>query len=56
MRYRGYAISGLIGFGLGVLITAWATKALPRIVSRTLLKTMNGMMDRMQHMIGEEDD
>jgi hypothetical protein len=55
MRYRGYAISALIGFGIGVLATAWATRALPKIISRSMVKTMRGMMDRMQDMIGEEE-
>ncbi len=54
MRYRGYIISGLIGLVIGIVSTAWATKALPKIISRSLLKVMNGMMDRMQHMVGEE--
>jgi hypothetical protein len=55
MRYKGYVLSALLGFGVGVLATAWATRALPKIISRSMVKTMKGMMDRMQDMIGEED-
>ena len=55
MKIKGYIISGLFGLISGVLITLWATKALPKIVSRTMVKTMSGMMDKMQVFLKEQE-
>ncbi|MCE1255634.1 MAG: hypothetical protein LWX83_19045 [Anaerolineae bacterium] len=55
MRIKGYVVSGLIGMIIGIAVTSWATRALPKIISRSVLKTMNGMMERMERVAGDEE-
>jgi hypothetical protein len=52
--YKGYVISGLIGLFVGIFATAWATHAIPKIISNSVLKIMTGMMGLMKDMMSKD--
>jgi uncharacterized membrane protein YdjX (TVP38/TMEM64 family) len=54
MRLKGYAISGLIGLFVGIFATAWATHAIPKMISRTVLNIMTGMMGLVKEKLDKQ--
>ena len=49
--YKGYIVSGLVGLLVGIFATAWATHAIPKIISNTVLKIMSGMVGIVKELV-----